>query len=207
MGQQADIHTKILNSRSTDELMGVYDGWAERYDRELIEDWGYSSPERAVNLLAGHIPLATSTVLDAGCGTGLVGVVLADKECPRIDGIDYSAGMLAEAEKKAVYCRLSRMDMNEPLTIDSDCYDGVTCVGTFTSSHVQPQAVNELIRITRSGGALAFTVREDYWHTSDFFGVLVDAHEDGRITVEEIRQEPYIHSEGSSCKLVVLKVC
>ena len=56
MGQQADIHTKILNSQSTDELMGVYDGWAERYDRELLDDWGYSSPERAVTALAAHIP-------------------------------------------------------------------------------------------------------------------------------------------------------
>ena len=58
----------------------------------------------------------------------------------------------------------------------------------------------------RSGGALTFTVREDYWHSSDFFRVLLDAYQDGRITIEEIRQEPYIHSEGSSCKLVVLKV-
>ena len=207
MGQQADIHTKILNSQSTDELMGVYDGWAERYDRELLDDWGYSSPERSVSALAVHIPLGTSAVLDAGCGTGLVGVMLAGQECRSIDGIDYSAGMLAEAEKKAVYRSLSRMDMNQPLAIENGCYDGVTCVGTFTSSHVQPQAIHELIRVTRSGGALAFTVREDYWHTSDFFSVLVDAYEDGRITIEEIRQEPYIHSEGSSCKLVVLKVC
>ena len=207
MGQQADIHTKILNSQSTDELMGVYDDWAERYDRELLEDWGYSSPERAVTALAAHIPLPNSNVLDAGCGTGLVGMVLADHECPCIDGVDYSSGMLAEAEKKGVYRNLSRMDMNEPLAFVNGRYDGVTCVGTFTSSHVQPQAVHELIRVTRSGGALAFTVREDYWHASDFFRVLVDAYEDGRITIEEIMQEPYIHSEGSSCKLVVLKVC
>ena len=207
MGQQADIHTKILNSQSTDELMGVYDSWAERYDRELLEEWGYSSPKRAVTALAAHIPLPNSNVLDAGCGTGLVGMVLADHECPCIDGVDYSSGMLAEAEKKGVYRNLSRMDMNEPLAFVNGRYDGVTCVGTFTSSHVQPQAVHELIRVTRSGGALAFTVREDYWHASDFFRVLVDAYEDGRITIEEIRQEPYIHSEGSSCKLVVLKVC
>ena len=140
MGQQADIHTKILNSQSTDELMGVYDGWAERYDRELLDDWGYSSPERAVSALAAHISLTNSSVLDAGCGTGLVGVVLADQECSSIDGIDYSAGMLAEAEKKAVYRKLSRMDMNQPLAIENDRYDGVTCVGTFTSSHVRPQA-------------------------------------------------------------------
>ena len=40
MGEQADIHVKILTAASTDELMEVYDGWADRYDRELLEDWG-----------------------------------------------------------------------------------------------------------------------------------------------------------------------
>ena len=39
MGEQADIHVKILTAASTDELMEVYDGWADRYDRELLEDW------------------------------------------------------------------------------------------------------------------------------------------------------------------------
>ena len=43
MGEQADIHVKILTAASTDELMAVYDGWADRYDRELLEDWGYTS--------------------------------------------------------------------------------------------------------------------------------------------------------------------
>ena len=51
MGEQADIHVKILTAASTDELMEVYDGWADRYDRELLEDWGYTSPQKAVQLL------------------------------------------------------------------------------------------------------------------------------------------------------------
>ena len=36
MGEQADIHVKILSAESTDELMEVYDGWAARYDNEPV---------------------------------------------------------------------------------------------------------------------------------------------------------------------------
>ena len=38
MGKQADIHVKILTASSTDELMGVYDGWADAYEQELLEE-------------------------------------------------------------------------------------------------------------------------------------------------------------------------
>ena len=76
MGEQADIHVKILTAASTDELMEVYDGWADRYDRELLEDWGYTSPQKAVQLLLDAMGSPELTVLDAGCGTGLVGVLL-----------------------------------------------------------------------------------------------------------------------------------
>ena len=55
------------------------------------------------------------------------------------------------------------MDMNQPLAIAADVYDAVTCIGTFTSTHVAPEALSELIRVTRSGGTVVFTVRDDYW--------------------------------------------
>ena len=71
MDKQADIHVKILTASSTDELMKVYDSWANRYDRELLEDWGYTSPQKAVHLLLEAMASNDLAVLDAGCGTGL----------------------------------------------------------------------------------------------------------------------------------------
>ena len=146
MGEQADIHVKILTAASTDELMEVYDGWADRYDRELLEDWGYTSPQKAVQLLLEAMDSPELAVLDAGCGTGLVGVLLKEAAMLSLTGIDYSPGMLAEAERKGVYDALHTMDMNPPLTLPSDSYDAVTCIGTFTSTHVKPEAVKELAR-------------------------------------------------------------
>ena len=207
MGEQADIHVKILTAASIDELMAVYDGWADRYDRELLEDWGYTSPQKAVQLLLDAMGSPELTVLDAGCGTGLVGVLLKEAGMSSLTGIDYSPGMLAEAEKKGVYDALHTMDMNLPLTLPSDSFDAVTCIGTFTSTHVKPEAVKELARVTRSGGVLVFTVRDDYWRSTNFIDLLTELHISGVARIEQIRLEPYIHSEGSECRFVVLRVC
>ena len=147
------------------------------------------------------------TVLDAGCGTGLVGVLLKEAELSSLTGIDYSPGMLAEAEKKGVYDALHTMDMNLPLTLPSDSYDAVTCIGTFTSTHVKPEAVKELARVTRAGGALVFTVRDDYWQSTNFIDLVTELHVSCVARIEQIRLEPYIHSEGSECRFVVLRVC
>ena len=206
MGEQADIHVKILTAASTDELMEVYDGWADRYDRELLEDWGYTSPQKAVQLLLDAMGSPELTVLDAGCGTGLVGVLLKEAGMSSLTGIDYSSGMLAEAEKKGVYDALHTMDMNLPLTLPSHSFDAVTCIGTFTSTHVKPSALHELVRVTRRDGVLVFTVRDDYWHQTSFVDLVTELHITRKVQIEQIRLEPYIHSEGSKCRMVVLRV-
>ena len=179
----------------------------DRYDRELLEDWGYTSPQKAVQLLLDAMGSPELTVLDAGCGTGLVGVLLKEAGMSSLTGIDYSPGMLAEAEKKGVYDALHTMDMNLPLTLPSDSFDAVTCIGTFTSTHVKPEAVKELARVTRSGGVLVFTVRDDYWQSTNFIDLVTELHVSGVARIEQIRLEPYIHSEGSECRFVVLRVC
>jgi len=206
MGKQADIHVKILTASSTDELMGVYDGWADGYEQELLEEWGYTSPQKAVQLLSDIMTLQGMRVLDAGCGTGLVGALLKKSGAASLTGIDYSPGMLAKAEAKQVYDSLDKMDMNESLPLPSNSFDATTCIGTFTATHVKPDAVKELVRVTRSGGALVFTVRDDYWQATNFVDLITELHVEKLVFIEQIRLEPYIHSEGSECRFVVLRV-
>jgi len=206
MGKQADIHVKILTASSTDELMGVYDGWADAYEQELLEEWGYTSPQKAVQLLSDIMTLQGMRVLDAGCGTGLVGALLKKSGAASLTGIDYSPGMLAKAEAKQVYDSLDKMDMNESLPLPSNSFDATTCIGTFTATHVKPDALRELVRVTRSGGALIFTVRDDYWQATNFVDLITELHVEKLVFIEQIRLEPYIHSEGSECRFVVLRV-
>lgn len=207
MGKQADVHVKILSAQSTDALMSVYDDWADRYETELLDDWGYTSPKMAVTLLQRYADIDGSTVLDAGCGTGLVGELLVGAGVKELSGVDYSQGMLDKANDKGVYQTLAKIDLNKEVPIASASYDAVTCIGTFTSTHVVPDALRELVRLTRSGGVIVFTVRDDYWEATKFVDLLIELHLERLVSIEEIRVEPYIHSEGSECRFVVLRVC
>lgn len=207
MGKQADVHVKILNAHSTDALMSVYDDWAERYETELLDDWGYTSPQIAVALLQRYFNVDGASVLDAGCGTGLVGELLAGAGVKELSGVDYSQGMLDKANDKGVYQSLAKIDLNKEVPIASASYDAITCIGTFTSTHVVPEALRELVRLTRSGGFVVFTVRDEYWEATKFIDLLIELHSQRLVCIEEIRVEPYIHSEGSECRFVVLRVC
>ena len=93
------------------------------------------------------------------------------------------------------------MDLNKPGFANS--FDAVACVGTFTSAHVKPEAVNELVRLTRPSGRIIFTVRDDYWEATNFVDQVIALHVQKEVLIEQIRLEPYIRSEGSECRFVV----
>jgi predicted TPR repeat methyltransferase len=206
MGKITRVHEQALTADSTDALLAVYDDWAARYDHDLMKEWGYSTPARVVEYLRQYLPQPRPLILDAGCGTGLVGDALRAAGVTRIEGMDFSEAMLRQAAAKNCYQRLHCLDMNETLPLPSSHYDGVTCVGTFTTAHVHPEALRELVRVTRPGGVLSFSVRMEYWETTGFRGLLTGMDVAGEVRLEELRTEPYVDSEGSQCKLVILGI-
>lgn len=206
MGTRAEIHDRVLSAKSVSELMEVYEGWAANYDHDLIGDWGYLAPQITVALVDKYVKDRQAVVLDAGCGTGLVGQLLAEKGFRSIDGADYSHGMLEQAAGKKVYADLLPVDLNKRLALPDGAYDLVTCVGTFSTAHVAPEALRELVRITRSGGFVCFTVRDSYWEETGFARLVLDLEVTGKVRLKEVRTEFYIEKEGSLCKVVVLEV-
>ena len=103
MSDRPDIHEKVLNASSTSELMEIYDEWALVYEEDVAETWGYRGPSVTVGTLIEFVNPETCAVLDAGCGTGLVGALLQQAGFKQIDGIDYSEGMLEQARLKGAY--------------------------------------------------------------------------------------------------------
>jgi len=200
------IHDRVLHAADADELASAYADWAGNYDADLVGEMGYRAHATVAQTLRSVLDPSDARVLDAGCGTGLVGVELARLGYAHIDGIDYSTDMLAEAAKKAVYARLERADLTAELDLPSGHYDAVTCVGTFTLGHVGPSALDELIRVTRRGGHLCFSVRDEAWERDDYDAALRDLGEDGRWSEVSVDVVPYIEEEGSTCHLCLYRV-
>lgn len=202
MKSKNPVLDKIYNlSGKPEECVDAYKDWAKTYDQDTVEGMNYVGPRISAKRLAELVG-PDAAILDAGCGTGLAGVELAELGFKTIDGMDISPDMLEEARKKGPYRGLQVEDMTKPLSYDTDAYDAVVCVGTFTHAHVGPKGFNELLRITKPGGPVVATVHEDVWPDGyeEHFKAL---EADGRAKVKSISEEDYhVHK----CKLVTLEV-
>jgi ubiquinone/menaquinone biosynthesis C-methylase UbiE len=202
MKSKNPVLDKIYNlSGKPEECVDAYKDWAQTYDQDTVGGMNYVGPKISAKRLAELVG-PDAEILDAGCGTGLAGAELAELGFKSIDGMDISPDMLEEARKKGPYRGLQVEDMTKALSYDTDSYDAVVCVGTFTHAHVGPKGFNELLRITKPGGPVVATVHEDVWPDGyeDHFKALAA---DGRAKVNSISEEDYhVHK----CKLVTLEV-
>lgn len=206
MEERREIHTRVLNASTKEELESAYNEWAESYDHDLIDKMGYVAPFAASRLLTDYIDNIAAYILDAGCGTGLVGEFLLREGYENLEGLDYSRTMLEKAAQKKIYRNLSQGDLTGPLAIPNDTYDAIISVGTFTCGHVGPEAFNELIRITKPRGYICFTVREEAWKEDRYREKIEYLQNDGVWTLLEENSTDYIQSDKSSCMVCLYQV-
>lgn len=189
---------------------GLYDEWASSYD-EWLGGVRYASPRRTVEAILKHVNTSGSSkilVLDAGCGTGLVGQALASTPIADrliIDGNDISPGMLDKARVKGVYRKLDVVDLTKTLDVSESTYDIVSCVGTLTKGHVGPAVLHEFLRITKTGGIVAATVHGDIWVSGGYKSTVDRLVSDGK--AEALATEPFgiLESNKEGAIMVVLR--
>lgn len=155
---------EVFSAETNLELAASYDKWAARYDSDLT---GQAGPEEAVLELKKYVQL-DAKILDAGCGTGIVGELLSTHGYQHIEGLDLSKGMLEQAKQKNCYCALHQGALGETLNFIDDTFDAITVVGVFVMAHARSHSFDELIRITKSGGYLVFTLRPEFYENTDF---------------------------------------
>ena len=85
----------------------LFDGFADNYEL-VVKNLGYSVP-MAVGRALGNVK---ASVVDLGCGTGLVGEVIKGPGVT-LTGVDISAKMLEAARAKNIYDRLVQSDVVE----------------------------------------------------------------------------------------------
>jgi predicted TPR repeat methyltransferase len=177
------------------EIAAVYDRWAESYDAEMAAA-GYRHPSIGLALLARHLRAGAAPVLDAGCGTGLLGDWLGILGWPEIEGLDLSAGMLAVATRKESYARLHQLALGGDLPFAEGQFAGIISTGVFTTGHVGAEALPELLRICAAGGVIVLTVKTTLWD-SGFSDAVQGLQAAGRIAVLD-RTRPYVSMPGEA---------
>jgi ubiquinone/menaquinone biosynthesis C-methylase UbiE len=140
-----------------------YDRLAPKFDLTP-----FRTPDALLAPLAYAIgePLSIDAALDVMCGTGAAMRVLRPLCRERVVGVDFSAGMLAEADRRLADSpgdagvELVRADV---LEIDYDReFDVATCVGAF--GHIlrrdEPRLLGNVQRALRPGGRFVFVTAE-----------------------------------------------
>jgi SAM-dependent methyltransferase len=155
--EAADRLRAVYGATSDRELTELYDDWAASYDDDL-RAWGYTYPPVVAGLVGRHVRDRKAPLLDAGCGTGLLGEVLGVLGHTHLVGIDLSEGMLKVARAKGASRELSREVLGQPLDFGDGHFGAVVSAGVLTTGHAPPDCLDELVRITRPGGHLIFTL-------------------------------------------------
>jgi len=186
--KQEDRVQWVYSSRNNSELSERYDIWAKDYDEDLSEVFGWIAPRTASDYLAKYVS-PDSNVLDAGAGTGLVGLALAEHGFQNLTAMDLSAGMLREARNKNVYQSFDQMTLGEELDYETNNFDAVITVGVMTLGHAGPESFNELIRITKPQGYVVFTIRTDVYLENGFKEKQDDMESSGLWEIVEISDE------------------
>ncbi len=144
---------KLRDAQSYDAVAGDFDDLADRYTQPVAE-----ALARAIR------PAERRTVIDMGCGTGIVArAVAAQSPAPKVVGVDLSEGMLATAALRAGAAGLGeRLSFvrgdSEALELDSASADGYVSLYAYSHFPNPDRAAAEAFRVLAPGGRIAIAI-------------------------------------------------
>jgi len=139
-------------------VAGLFDGFAGSFDAKLA-DLSYQAPQHVTGALARLSGAAGPVldVLDAGCGTGLCGPLLAPV-ARTLTGVDLSEGMLRIAHPRGCYDDLFLGELVAFLGSRPGSFDAVVSADTLCYFGVLGPFAAAAHAALRPGGWLVFTV-------------------------------------------------
>jgi predicted TPR repeat methyltransferase len=145
-------------SRQPIELsQNLFDGMAEIYDQHTVRGLRYQLPKQVGDQILRMFPDKKLSVLDLGCGTGLLGVCLG-----RLDGfligVDVSTKMIEQAARHNVYDRFHTVNIHDALHETPDAiYEVITALDVFIYTGDLKETIPNAHRILLPGGYLIFS--------------------------------------------------
>ncbi len=168
-----NIHDALQLDGNPDVILDYYAKWSKSYDQDVIEN--YYGIDYICQILDEHLrnlslKAASAKIADIGCGTGLLGKPLRALGYSQLDGIDLSPEMTEKARQTGHYQQLySEINLNHSVPEElHKQYNATICIGTFTPGHVQPEALHQMIALTKVDGLVVLSTRIPYYDTTDF---------------------------------------
>jgi len=155
----AALSGENIPTRASDAYIEqTFDGFAASFDAKL-ELLSYRAPQliaAAVGRVAGE-PGANRAILDAGCGTGLCGPLLAPY-ASRLTGVDLSSRMLDAARLRGAYHELFKDELTSFIGGRPASADIITSADTLCYFGALDDVFTASARALRDDGFLIFSV-------------------------------------------------
>lgn len=136
---------------------GLFDEYAGRFDMELVGRLKYRVPRRVAEILLARATGRNASVLDLGCGTGLLGAYLGRIAGPFV-GVDLSGRMIDQARRHGIYTELRQGDLLEELRRTAPAsFDYVIANDVFIYVGDVSAVIPAACKVIRAGGALIFS--------------------------------------------------
>ena len=182
-----------------------YDSWAADYDSELLDTYGYVAPQIAAGAFVTVAPDRQASIIDLGCGTGLAGRELSTRGYSKIDGLDISPGMLAEARRLGIYRQLLQGDLTKRTAIPDATYDALISVGAFGGGHVGPENLRELIRVVKPGAPMVIYLNAQPFKEHNYARTFHELQLAGFWEVQKIEASNYMDALDRPGRLVIAR--
>jgi predicted TPR repeat methyltransferase len=119
----ASLTGKTTTSAPKKYIENLFDEYSKTFEQSLVGKLEYKTPKLLADIIVKERGSGSlGSVLDLGCGTGLMGVEIKDY-CSNLEGIDLSKKMLALADAKKVYDKLIHTDILDYLADTDLCFD------------------------------------------------------------------------------------
>ena len=140
-----------------DYVESLFDGYAEKFDSSLVDQLDYRTPKAVAELIVQKSDSESlGSVLDLGCGTGLLGIEIAHA-CERIEGLDVSRNMLRKAQERGVYDQLVKRDIESYLLNETLNFDYFVATDVFIYIGDLTDVFRSIQSRNKSSGRLVFS--------------------------------------------------
>ena len=165
----------VGNATNTDAMkIRVKEGYEARFSQhvERYDELGLALQDRSAEIQLQGLQLAGQSVVDIGCGTGVVALqALRSGARDAVCG-DISLHIMQPAKDKVLpkpgTLRFTQLDA-EDLPFADDSFDAVLSGMSFGLFPDQPKALREMVRVAKPGGLVCIGAHgpEHYWEAID----------------------------------------
>lgn len=196
---------RVYQSHTPEEVMAVYDDWADEYD-ETVLSHGYVTPKRCAEALARLEQDSTVPILDIGCGTGISGLALKSAGFTEVTGSEVNARMLEKARARdGVYRETMLVNLDNPFDFAPGRFRHMTAMGVIATGHAPASTIRDILAKLLPSGLLVFSLNDHTLGFSEYPETVDAVVRDGLAVIAFDEYGDHMPAIGLNSRIIALR--